>query len=334
MATIRKRVRCNVQDANDHGRFKRQLRAAERQRARRLSGGGGQATQGRRGPRQLGWRAVVARERCDSARGACHERPAGAGQYVDARLRSPVHERFSLGFGDVFDENDERLDAHRGEPRGLPFPTPSRERRAHRFRCLRGERGHLHRSACTTCSRAARSAGKKPPMTPMTTANVSPANRSSGVTRKLNAISLKLDQFVVPVTMPLRGSAKRQPRMPPMTAMNADSARKLTRTVHGLKPSVSRTPISGAREEIAAYIVLIAPKTAPTAMMLVIMTARKPRMVPSSRDCWAQKSDSRCTSTVIRLSPWSERCASSVRAGTTRLATCAVSNTLPSGTST
>src|SRR6266550_1681955 len=107
---------------------------------------------------------------------------------------------------------------------------------AHPFRRVRGERGDSHRSAWTTCSRAARSAGKKPPSTPITTAKIRPATSNCGVTRKLNAISLNLDQFVVLVTMPLSGSAKRHPSMPPIAAMMADSARKLTSTLVGLKP--------------------------------------------------------------------------------------------------
>ena len=48
-------------------------------------------------------------------------------------------------------------------------------------------------------------AGKNPPTTPITTANTTPDNSSSGVTRKANAISMKLDQFVVLVTTPLMG---------------------------------------------------------------------------------------------------------------------------------
>src|SRR6266566_3581339 len=58
-----------------------------------------------------------------------------------------MHERFALDFSDVFEEDDERLDAEGGEPRRLCFPSPCRERRAHRFRCVRGERGNLHAPA-------------------------------------------------------------------------------------------------------------------------------------------------------------------------------------------
>ena len=56
------------------------------------------------------------------------------------------------------------------------------------------------------------------------------------MTRNANAISLKLAQLVVLVTTPLIGSASRQPMMPPMKAITADSARKLASTLRGWKP--------------------------------------------------------------------------------------------------
>ena len=72
--------------------------------------------------------------------------------------------------------------------------------------------------------------------------------------------------------------------IPPNNAITADSARKLAITLRGGKPSVSSTAISGVRELTAAYIVFTAPNTAPTAMIDVIMIARKRRMLPSSCD--------------------------------------------------
>ena len=63
--------------------------------------------------------------------------------------------------------------------------------------------------------------------------------------RKEKAISLKLAQFVVLVTMPLTGSAMSAPITPPTSAISADSARKLASTLLGWKPSVSSTAISG-----------------------------------------------------------------------------------------
>src|SRR5213593_90981 len=83
------------------------------------------------------------------------------------------------------------------------------------------------RIAWTTGTREARHAGKKPPSTPITTAKTRPASSSPGVTRKLKAISLKLAQLVVLVTIPLIGSARRHPTPPPTAAMITDSTRKL-----------------------------------------------------------------------------------------------------------
>src|SRR5439155_7014018 len=115
-----------------------------------------------------------------------------------------------------------------------------------------------YRIAWTTGSRAARHAGKKPPTTPMATAKISPARSSAGLTRKAKAISLKLAQLVVLVTMPLIGSAIRPPITPPAAAISADSATKLASTLRGGKPRVRSTAISGARAATAAYIVFTA----------------------------------------------------------------------------
>ncbi len=66
----------------------------------------------------------------------------------------------------------------------------------------------------TTWSRAARQAGKNPPINPMTSANSTPATSSPGVTRKANATSLNDAQFVVPVTIPVDGE-REQPSQHP-----------------------------------------------------------------------------------------------------------------------
>ena len=85
--------------------------------------------------------------------------------------------------------------------------------------------------------------------------------------------------------MPLIGSASSPPATPPSRAIATDSERKDARTLRGAKPRVSSTAISGVRDETAAYIVFTAPKTAPTAMTLVIMMARKVRIRVRTVDC-------------------------------------------------
>jgi len=52
--------------------------------------------------------------------------------------------------------------------------------------------------------RDARLAGENPPSTPMLTVKITPGSRSPGVTRKANAISLKLAQFVCAMRPRLR----------------------------------------------------------------------------------------------------------------------------------
>src|SRR5207237_392082 len=72
----------------------------------------------------------------------------------------------------LVEEDDEGLYAGRGEPGGLGVPAAGRERRAHRFRGVRSERRqpHVARRALTMFRRAARTAGRKPPTTRITTA--------------------------------------------------------------------------------------------------------------------------------------------------------------------
>src|SRR5207247_9061782 len=92
----------------------------------------------------------------------------------------PTYQRFALRFGDLFQEDDEGLHAGRGEPGRLCVPAAGRERCAHSLRGVSSERGELHRTrlagydarnALTMLMRAARAAGRKPPTTPITTAN-------------------------------------------------------------------------------------------------------------------------------------------------------------------
>ena len=65
--------------------------------------------------------------------------------------------------------------------------------------------------------------------------------------RNLNATSLKLAKFVVPVDMPWTGSASRQPMMPPMSASAIDSARNAVTMRTREKPSARSVPISRVR---------------------------------------------------------------------------------------
>src|SRR5438093_138854 len=96
---------------------------------------------------EIGGGAVVAAERREAARRGGDEGPAVAGENVGAAARAPAYQGLALGFGDVFEEDDEWLDPRRRKGRLVGFPPARRERRAHRFRGVRSERGGPHAPA-------------------------------------------------------------------------------------------------------------------------------------------------------------------------------------------
>ena len=67
---IGERIRCDIHDSDDERLVERQFPTADRPGARRLDARGQEAAERRREARQLGGRAVVARERRDATRGA------------------------------------------------------------------------------------------------------------------------------------------------------------------------------------------------------------------------------------------------------------------------
>src|SRR5205809_7673440 len=101
--------------------------------------------------------------------------------------------------------------------------------------------------------RAARNAGSRPPITPMTVANTSPRARIAGVTWKAKATSLQLGVWPDAVVKPFTGRARRLPRAPPARARMTDSVTTESRTLRREKPRAGRVPISGVREATIAY---------------------------------------------------------------------------------
>ena len=87
-----------------------------------------------------------------------------------------------------------------------------------------------------------------------------------GVIRNAKAISLKLWVWPVPVEKPFMGKASRQPMTPPTTARNTDSITNENRIARREKPSARSVPISRVRAATIAYIVFMAPNTAPMPM--------------------------------------------------------------------
>ena len=75
--------------------------------------------------------------------------------------------------------------------------------------------------------------------------------------------------------MPLMSSDSTQPSTPPHNESSTDSIMNESMIANGLKPSTSSVAISRVRAPTAAYMVFMAPNTAPTAMMRVMNTPAK-----------------------------------------------------------
>ena len=107
-----------------------------------------------------------------------------------------------------------------------------------------------------------------------------------GVTVRLNEISLKVTKLPMPVVRLFSGSTSSRPRTPPSADSSSASTVKLARMLAREKPSTRRVPISAERRATAAYMVFIAAKQLPMAMM----TATKvPRYWMGAAEviCWA-----------------------------------------------
>src|SRR5216117_3412332 len=213
---------------------------AERPAARRVGVAREEAAQLRREALEPRRQAVGSCERREPAGGGAHQRPAIAGEHVGAALRTPTYQRFALRFGDLFQEDDEGLHAGRGKPGRLCVPATGRERRAHRFRGVCSERGELHRtglagydarSALTMLSRAARTAGRKPPTTPITTAKISALVMTPGDSANPNPISEKLPKLRVETRAKDSSEASPTPAAPPAVASSTDSTRNAVNTL-------------------------------------------------------------------------------------------------------
>ena len=95
-----------------------------------------------------------------------------------------------------------------------------------------------------------------------------------GVTARLKSVSLKVTKLPTPVVVPFSGSTSRQPITPPKVARSRDSAKKLVRMLKRENPRTRRVPISFERRATAAYIVFIAAKALPIAMMTATKVPR------------------------------------------------------------
>ena len=129
------------------------------------------------------------------------------------------------------------------------------------------------RNASTILKREARIDGNNDPTSPIMPPKANANIIRSNVTLKLNAISLNVTQFEVPVETKFNGSANRIPITAPISAIAIDSNRNVARILSRLNQSTRNVPISFVRRATAAYIVFMPAKPAPTAMMKEIKTA-------------------------------------------------------------
>ena len=122
-------------------------------------------------------------------------------------------------------------------------------------------------------------AGRNPPIMPMAAAKTSPMAMALDPTRNWNEISLKVEKLPTAVVMPLRGRASSTPATPPRRARKTDSSVKERRIMPRVNPSARSVPISFERRAMAAYMVLVAAKALPMAM---ITATEKPTICSGS----------------------------------------------------
>src|SRR5439155_2132609 len=124
-------------------------------------------------------------------------------------------------------------------------------------------------SASTTRRCAARHAGARPPSTPIVAANTSPRTKPAGerwrrTVATVNVIMLNCTPESNVSMANTASAASAVPATNPPAARSSDSLRKERRMAPRPKPSARSVPTSAVRAATAAYIVLRAPKTAPT----------------------------------------------------------------------
>ena len=102
----------------------------------------------------------------------------------------------------------------------------------------------------------------------MASANKIAYAATTGVICKLNTTSLNVTAFDVPVCSPLNGSINKIPAAAPSNASNRDSRTNEVRIAGRENPSTRKVAISRPRYATAAYIVFIAAKLDPIAMMI------------------------------------------------------------------
>src|SRR5262249_8226273 len=133
--------------------------------------------------------------------------------------------------------------------------------------------------ASTTRRCRARPAGARPRSTPIAVANASPRRKPPGercrrTVATVNVIMLNCTPESNVSIASTASAASTTPATSPPAARSNDSVRNETRIAARPKPSARSVPISAVRLATAAYIVLSAPKTAPTGMTTASVRTR------------------------------------------------------------
>jgi hypothetical protein len=117
-------------------------------------------------------------------------------------------------------------------------------------------------------------AGRKPPRTPITEAKAIPQRNDSRSDLKIKA--RLAEGHIVPDTCfnTIQRQHEQEPQQPPSKESNNDSTTNETRMLTLENPRTRRVPISFDRRATAAYMVFIAAKQLPIAMMTATNTPR------------------------------------------------------------
>ena len=126
------------------------------------------------------------------------------------------------------------------------------------------------RSALTILSLEALTAGAKPPINPMISANINDEINISELKANEKESSENELKFSVEIEKNCKNEAKNKPKKAPIIAMIIDSNKKEDNILLLANPSERRVPISTVLFATAAYIVIAAPIVAPKLNIIVI----------------------------------------------------------------
>ena len=129
-------------------------------------------------------------------------------------------------------------------------------------------RGYAALKASIILNLAARTAGRKPPIIPITIEKMTAFMAIPNDIRKGKATSEKVSKLVVENSEKFKILARATPKSPPVIEIISDSVKNAKSIARRGNPKARRVPISRVRLDTEAYIVIIAPKIAPAPNMI------------------------------------------------------------------